>query len=109
MWPPVAEPPTYSLAETPMRSGKHSNESEAPVEIAILGSEPSLEFAGRRRLGVTFAWFGRMFTFSYLRRHLPVWTTRVTLPLGAHGISKWPVASVGAAIAFTFCGKSWAQ
>ncbi len=50
----ASEPATYSLAETPMRSGKHSEESVPPVEIAMFGNEPSLELAGRRRSGTTF-------------------------------------------------------
>src|SRR3954453_22641010 len=92
-----------------MRSGRHSNESEAPVEIAILGSEPSEELAGRRRSEITFGWFAMMLVLLYWRRHFPVWTTRFTLPLGAQGISKWPEASVGGLIAKTFAGSSWLQ
>src|SRR6478735_1762499 len=109
MCPPVAEPATYSLSETPIRNGRHSKESDPPVEMAMLGNEPSLELAGSRRFGMTFAWFATMFTFSYTRRHFPVWTTRVTLPLGAQGISKCPLASVGAPMAATFAGRSWVQ
>src|SRR5271154_1078743 len=97
MWPVVPAPATYSLASTPMRRGKHSSESAAPVEIAISGRLPSVLFRGRRSdlagcgLSLHDVTVGKL----YSMRHLPVCSTRGTFfPHGPSGIVKCPVASV---------------